>query len=92
LTIKVQHSEKMSLEQIRAFLEASHEVRFVAKSRAQVYAWMTQTLRQHGYDRLGPEAKGLLRRYLAKMTGLSRAQITRLIANYGKHGEVRQAR
>ena len=33
-------------------------------------------------------ARGLLRRYLAKMTGLSRAQVTRLIARYRERGTV----
>jgi hypothetical protein len=34
----------------------------------------------------------LLRRYLAKMTGFSRAQVTRLIARYGAHGEIEPVR
>jgi hypothetical protein len=40
---------------------------------------------------LGREEKGLLRRYVARMTGLSRAQITRLIASYVESGEVKAA-
>ena len=34
--------------------------------------------------------KGLLRRYLEKMTGLSRSQVTRLIAHYLKTGTVQE--
>ena len=37
-------------------------------------------------------AKGLLRQYLVKMTGLSRAQITRLIQQYRQGGELQPAR
>ena len=36
------------------------------------------------------EAKGLLRMYLGKMTGLSRAQVTRLIGSYVADGEVKE--
>jgi DNA-binding transcriptional regulator LsrR (DeoR family) len=44
------------------------------------------------YDQLGKAARGLLRRYIAKMTGLSRAQLTRLIARYTASGRVEVTR
>lgn len=87
----MQGGEKLSLEQIRALLEASQEVRFTGHSRADVYDWVGKTLREHDYAQQGREAKGLLRRYVAKMTGQSRAQITRLIGKYMATGEVRPA-
>ena len=37
----------------------------------------------------GRRARGLLRRYLGKMTGLSRAQLTRLVGRYLATGRVR---
>ena len=64
-----------------AFLHSSEEIRFKGKGRAEIYAWVARTLRQHGYSRQNRAAKGLLRQYLVKMTGL-RAQITRLIQQY----------
>jgi hypothetical protein len=39
-----------------------------------------RTLVQHKYAGLDKSHKGLVRRYLAHMTGLKRAQLTRLIA------------
>jgi transposase InsO family protein len=81
--------EKQSLEQIRAFLEVSGEVRFQAQDRQGVYGWASGILRQQDYGGLKREGKGLLRRYLAKMTGLSRAQVTRLIGSYQQGGEVK---
>ena len=41
------------------------------------------------YARLSRREKGLVRRYLARMTGLSRAQMTRLIAGYADTGRVK---
>ena len=72
----------LSLEQIRAFLEASDEVAFEGRNRAEVYGWVNRILEEHNYDKLGRAERGLLRRYVEKMTGLSRAQTTRLI---GRH-------
>jgi transposase InsO family protein len=78
----MEDTEKLSLEQIRAFLEANEEVRFEGQKREAVYGWVDRALRQQGYEGLRRGSKGLVRRYLAKMTALSRAQITRLIGRY----------
>jgi hypothetical protein len=43
---------------------------------------VNQTLQQLHYRKLKRSARGLVRRYLAKMTGLSRAQVTRLLGLY----------
>jgi len=82
-------SEATSLEQIRAFLAGSGEVRFAGQHRDEVYAWVERTLVRHEYHRLRRPEKGLLRRYLARMTGLRRAQVSRLIAGYRRSGRVR---
>ena len=65
-------SETTSLEQVRAFLLGSGEIRFAGERREEVYAWMERTLVQHRYTILRRQEKGLLRRYVARMTGLSR--------------------
>src|SRR5512137_2472961 len=85
----MEESKELSLEQIRAFLEASGEVRFQAQDRAELYGWVNQTLRQQDYSRLSRPAKGVVRCYLAKMTGLSRAQTARLIQTYQRGQEVK---
>lgn len=90
LIVSVQNGERLSLEQIRAFLQASEEVQFEASHRNEVYAWVSRTLSQQEYAKQPRATKGLLRAYLAKMTGLSRAQVTRLISRYGQTGEVRE--
>lgn len=85
----MQGGEKLSLEQIRALLEASQEVQFAGHSQKEIYEWVGSTLREHDYAHQGREAKGMLRSYVAKMTGQSRAQATRLIGQYLATGEVR---
>jgi transposase InsO family protein len=84
-------SEAVSLEQIRVFLGASGEVRFAGLRRAEVYGWVERTLVRHRYAGLGRGDKGVVRQYVARMTGLSRAQVTRLIGRHRKTGRVRAA-
>jgi hypothetical protein len=84
-------SAAMSLEQIQAFLAGSNGVRFAGQHRDDIYAWTEQTLVRHEYVGLSRAEKGVLRRYLARMTGLSRAQMTRLITSYAETGHVKAA-
>ena len=85
----MEDGENLSSEQIRAFLEGSDEVHFQAQHKQELYGWVNRTLRQQDYGRLKRQAKGLVRRYVAKMTGLSRAQTGRLIRTYQQGQEVK---
>lgn len=78
-----------SLEQIQAFLAGSAPVQFSGQSREETYGWVEKTLVRLQYGGLERPGKGLVRRYLAQMTGLSRAQVTRLITGYRETGRVK---
>ncbi len=80
----------MNLEQIRAFMAASQEIRFEGRNRKEIYNWVRQTATEQQYHVQGKAGKGLLRCYLAKTTGLSRAQVTRLIGQYLATGKVEE--
>jgi transposase InsO family protein len=79
----------MNLEQIQAFLDASDEVEFKALNKEEIYSWVNQTLQRLHYRKLKRSARGVVRRYVTKMTGLSRAQATRLLGMYLRGEEVR---
>ena len=81
-------AEKLSLEAMGRFVEASEAIRFESKNREQVYGWLERVLVGQEYAQQGKSARGLVRRYIEKMTGLSRAQVTRLIARYSATGRV----
>ena len=81
-------SRATSLEQIRALVAANGVVRFAGQRRDEVYGWMERTLVRHEYAGLPRPDKGVVRLYLAQMTGLSRAQVTRLITGYQQTGRV----
>src|SRR5207302_2627544 len=76
---------------MESFLRASEAMRFEGETRQQVYPWMERVLCQQQYHQQGRAARGLVRRYVGKMTGLSRAQVTRLIARYGRCGRIEVA-
>ncbi|GEM_PF-1509318 len=81
-----------SLEQIRAFLKGSQALGFEAPARKDAYDWIAKELRRFNYLQLGKADKGLVRRYLEKVTGLSRAQMTRLIQQFRTSGRIRDRR
>jgi transposase InsO family protein len=88
VNIRMDDAEKLSLEAIDRFIAASEDVRFVAQDRQQLYGWVEEVLVGQQYAQQGKAARGLLRRYVEKMTSLSRAQVTRLIERYTASGRV----
>lgn len=85
----------MSLEQITTidainqFLEGTQAVAFsVETNKKERYQWVQKTLVKHVYLQLGKTDKGVITRYLMKVTGYSRAQIKRLIRQYTNTGTV----
>ena len=86
--ISVLGAEKLSLVEIEAFLTASDSVRFVGSSRVELYKWVERLLCHHEYPRQKRRAKGILRAYIERMAGFSRAQSTRLIGGYVKAGRI----
>ena len=88
MNISVRQAEKLSLEEVGRFVAASEGIRFEGQDRGQVYGWVEQVLVGQQYARQGKAARGLLRRYIERMTGLSRAQVTRLVARYAASGRV----
>ena len=88
MNVSVHQAENLHLEGIRRFVAASEEIRFEGANRGQVYGWVERVLVEHEYAQQGKAARGLLRRYIEKMTGRSRAQVTRLIARFAAGGRV----
>ena len=80
--------KRMSLEEIQRLLEASEEIGFEGKERGEIYEWLRETLVGQQYHTLSKSERGVVRRYVMKMTGLSRAQAARLIGRYMKTGEI----
>src|SRR6266850_523174 len=82
MPIRMQDPEQMTLEQMRTLVDSSQTVRFSIEGREAFYNLVSRVLKQHGFARLSREHKGIVRCFLVKVTGRSRAQITRLIGQW----------
>jgi len=92
MIVTLQTRRIQTLEQVRAFLEGSETLDIEPHQREASYAFVADTLRQFGYTSLGKGDKGLIVRYLCRITGRSRQQMTRLIAQFRATGAVRDRR
>jgi transposase InsO family protein len=85
----MQRAEALSIEQIRQFLAASSDIGLTAECRREIYAWVETTLRQQQYMQQPKAVRGLILQYIGKMTGLSTAQVDRLVRRFRQTGEVK---
>lgn len=76
-------------EKIRGFLENSQGLEFQAENRQELYSWIQATLVAQEYFHLKKKERGLIRAYLRKVTRLSLAQLTRLIRQYQREGDLK---
>jgi transposase InsO family protein len=71
-----------TLDDLRGFLEGSLAVDFSAPSGPAQRAWIAGTLHRFGFRTLGRADRGLVLAFLRKVTGVSPAQMTRLVAQW----------
>jgi len=74
-----------SPEAIKSLLAGTDNLE-LSVSKEQRYAWIAGTLKRTGYFALRKKEKSVIREYLIRGTGYSRAQLTRLIQQYKMHG------
>ena len=87
------HTHRLqTLDQVREFLDGSRTLDLQTQTRADAYALVAKTVQRFDYLLQGKADKGVLRRFLAKVTGLSRAQLTRLLTQHRTTGEVADRR
>ena len=75
-----------TLDDVRGFLKGTAEVEFSIEDKGERYRWIQTTLVRFRYLTLGKKDRGLMLRYLQRVSGYSRAQIKRLVKQYVKHG------
>jgi len=84
----MRNAESLTHSQINEFLKGSAGIEFSGQSRAEVYDWVEKMLVHQQYHQQRKKPRGAIRAYLSKVTGLSLAQITRLIRAYAQTGKV----
>jgi transposase InsO family protein len=79
-----------TVERVRGFLEGNEAVEFRGLTAEEKYCWIEEVLIRFKYHRLKRGEKGVIRRYIEKVTGYSRSQVSRLIAEYKRTGRLRR--
>ena len=78
-----------TLEQVKEFIDSSQGIEFNGIDRGEKYRWTEEVLKKFQYQRLKKYGKGVIRQYVEKVSGYSRAQVNRLICRYQQSGEVK---
>jgi hypothetical protein len=82
MTIRMKNLERLTLEEMREFVRTNRQVVCSAEERESAYGLIERVLKAQQYRRLSKGQKGIVRNFLARVTGLSRAQLTRLIQRW----------
>jgi hypothetical protein len=78
-----------TLEQVKQFIASSQGIEFNGLNFKEKYRWTGEVLRKFKYPRLKKAGKGVIRQYIEKVTGYSRAQVNRLIWRYLQSGKIK---
>ena len=81
--------EIRTLEQAKQFVDSSQGIEFNGLNIKEKYQWTEEVLRKFKYQWLKKKGKGILRRYIQKVTGYSRSQVARLVRRYHASGRIR---
>ncbi len=87
MTITMQNIERLTLTEMGEFLEGSRTLGF-SITADQAYGFIERVLKGQDYRRLDKLGKRVVRLFLVKVTGLSRAQVTRLIERWRRTRKV----
>ncbi len=83
MVIDMNEAHVRTLDQVRQVLAGTQAMQFqAAADDAGRYAWIESVLRRFEYRRLGRADRGPVLAYLQRLSGYSRAQITRLVSRW----------
>jgi len=90
MTIIMNDSHITSIAQMESFIKGADEaeISFRGKSREEKYAWIKQTLAKFHYFKLKKKEKTIIRKFIMRMTGYSKSQLTRLTTKKRRVGVI----
>ena len=89
MTITMDDSQITTMEQVQAFLDSPEGLAFNRVGREELHSWISAVLKRFDYFKLRRWGKGTVKAYLQRLSGLSRAQMTRLVTRYLLEGEIK---
>jgi hypothetical protein len=82
MQFSMKNLDQLSLSEMEELLSGSRKVTWKTESNEAKYTLMASVLKAQQYAKLGKREKGVVRRFLQKVTAASRAQLTRLIGQW----------
>jgi transposase InsO family protein len=82
MQISMKDLEKLTLKAMEELLAGSRKIIWTTEDSHASYGFIAAVLKQQSYSKLGKRERGIVKRFLAKVTAISRAQMTRLIAQW----------
>jgi hypothetical protein len=89
MQLNMDDKQIQTLEQVQQFVASSQTIEFKGINTKEKYQWIEEVLKKFKYGWLKRNGKGILRRYIEKVTGYSRAQVARLVSSYHESGRLR---
>ena len=83
------NSQALTFNEINIFLEGSGTFEFKSNSREERNKWIQEIITQYKYRKCTKPKKSILRKYILKICGISRQQLSRLIKEYYKRGTLK---
>jgi len=87
MVIDMNDEQLHTLAQIRAFLDGTVALDFAVAAEER-YGFIGRTVRRFGYARLKRAEKAVVLRFLERVSGYSRQQLTRLVKRSGERGQL----
>jgi hypothetical protein len=89
MNIQMKDPERLTLDEMEQFIDAHSKVTFEAGGRHGRYQLIERVLTLQSYRKLGRRERGIVRRFLMKVTCFGRAQMNRLIRQWRRTGRVK---
>ena len=83
--IEMNDEQLHTLAELQSFLDGTVTIDFAVAPAAR-YDFIARTMRRFGYGRLKRAGKGVVLRFLERVSGYSRQQLTRLVKQGGQRG------
>ena len=80
--MRMSNLERLTLAEMTEFVASNQGVDWQATEQQAVYGFIERVLKNQRYSRLRKSQRGVVRAFLLRLTGLSRAQLTRLIQRW----------
>jgi len=84
----MKNARMFSIAEIEQILVSSQPLAFEADNRKEAYEWISGLLTDLDYRKQNRKNKGVIQAFIRKMTGYRQTQTKRLVARWGKTGQI----